>query len=45
MYDLPEVMHDENEELQSIYRQVLEASKECSDVRFSLIGTQAELDG
>jgi len=36
-------MHDKNEELQSIYRELLEASKYRSDVRFALIGTQSEI--
>ena len=34
---------DKDEELQTIYRRLSEASKERSDVRSALIGTQSEL--
>ncbi len=36
-------MQDKDEELQTIYRRLSEASKERSDVRSALIGTQSEL--
>ena len=36
-------MQDKDEELQTIYRRLSEASRERSDVRSALIGTQSEL--
>ena len=36
-------MQDKDEELQGVYKRLSEASKERSDVRGALIGTQTEL--